>query len=396
MRYRILMYSPDKHLEYDGRTPRRQGIGGGVTARIRMAEALAAAGHEVTALLHCRRRARIRRVQYIPLAEAAPSPVDILIMNTSGGQHDLAPAMALGVKARLRIVWISGYIKPGHLDELDYDFLYAKSNFLREIALREWGVPEAKIFVTFNGLPEALFARAARHARRRDPYRLVYASHPSKGLEAAREVLRLLRRHDERFTLHVYGGPALWAQEGPGPAPEDGMVYHGLVGQERLTASLFSSGFSLNLQNRREPFPNVALEAMRAGCIVVASPQGAYPELVRHGWNGFLISGPAEDPQVHAQAAELIRMLVAQPVLLESLRRNAQRVPWIGSRIARTWETHWDRMLGAAGSPAEPVRPLPCPACTGPLMLYPDGYRCHRCSRYFWRLDQPHVGEGHA
>ena len=40
MKYRVTLYCPDRHVEYDaGRTPDQKG--GGVTARIRLAQALA-------------------------------------------------------------------------------------------------------------------------------------------------------------------------------------------------------------------------------------------------------------------------------------------------------------------------------------------------------------------
>ncbi len=40
-RYRVVIYCPDRHIVYDGRTPDEIGVGGGITARVRMARALA-------------------------------------------------------------------------------------------------------------------------------------------------------------------------------------------------------------------------------------------------------------------------------------------------------------------------------------------------------------------
>src|SRR6185295_14968718 len=99
------------------------------------------------------------------------------------------------------------------LDAVGMDFLCTPSNFMRRVALREWGVARDATFVAYNAAdarPTAWRPPWRRFAR--DPHRLVYASHPSKGLEAAIGVLRLLRRSEPRFELHVYGGTRLWGE----------------------------------------------------------------------------------------------------------------------------------------------------------------------------------------
>jgi hypothetical protein len=50
---RVAIYSPDRARYYDGRTRERDGVGGGITARLSMGEALAALGHDVTSYVHC-------------------------------------------------------------------------------------------------------------------------------------------------------------------------------------------------------------------------------------------------------------------------------------------------------------------------------------------------------
>ena len=65
-RYDVTIYCPDHHLVYDGRTADRQGIGGGVTARIRLSRALASLGHRVTMLVSCPREDTYNAVRYVP------------------------------------------------------------------------------------------------------------------------------------------------------------------------------------------------------------------------------------------------------------------------------------------------------------------------------------------
>ena len=48
MKYKVVFYCPDKHILYDGgRLPDTQGVGGGVNARIRLAQSLTRLGHQV-------------------------------------------------------------------------------------------------------------------------------------------------------------------------------------------------------------------------------------------------------------------------------------------------------------------------------------------------------------
>jgi glycosyltransferase involved in cell wall biosynthesis len=303
-------------------------------------------------LVNCPREGTYGRVRYAPWQRAERIRTDILVLNTSGGALDLRPILAIDVQARQRIVWVQGVPAPHGLHEVGMDFLCAPSNFIRGVAQRQWDVPAANTFVAYNA------ADGTRSwpglAPRRDPYRLVYSSHPSKGLEAAIGVLRVLRQRDSRYHLHVYGGARLWGQEESAPPAEEGLVYHGLTGQARLARALSRAGISLNLQAREEPLPLAAIEAMRAGCVVLASPVGGYPEIITHGHNGFLVRGPHEDDATWRRAADLVTHLVDQPAHARYLRHNARNVPWDWETMARTWSGYWDWILG----PPERARTL--------------------------------------
>ncbi|MHA2406545.1 MAG: hypothetical protein ACXACH_07320, partial [Candidatus Hermodarchaeia archaeon] len=127
MSKKITFYSPDTHIQYDGRLPYKKGIGGGITARIRMARALVRAGHTVDMIVNCASRNTVDGVSYIPLSETAEMTGDVLIMNTSGGPLDLSPVLNYFTEVGLKIVWTSGTPRPGGLDKIDFDFVYAKS-----------------------------------------------------------------------------------------------------------------------------------------------------------------------------------------------------------------------------------------------------------------------------
>ena len=382
----VTIYCPDRHFVYDGRTPDRQGVGGGLTARVRLARALAALGHRVTVVANCRREGTFDRVRYVPLEAATQIRADVLVLNTSGGGLDLSPIFAVDVRADCRILWLQGHEPPPPLlHEVPFDFLCTPSNFVRRVALREWNLPPSAMFVAYNAADPAPVSRWSLRPRpARDPYRLVYMSHPDKGLAAAIGVLRELRRRDRRYHLHVYGSARLSGQAEGAPPVEEGLTFHGVVGQAYLARALLGAGISLNLQAREEPLPLAAVEAMRAGCIVLASPVGGYPEIVRHGENGFLVPGDHRDEATWRHAADLVCHLAVEPTHARYLRHNAGRIPWSWTTMAWTWSGFWEWALGrAAGRPhAIAATHLSCAECGGTYLALADGYHCTGCGFY--------------
>ena len=389
--YRIVLHAPDRHLEYDGTTADEIGVGGGITARIRLAAALARLGHRVTVHANCRTRAVMHDVEYLPLELAAPSSADVLIVNTTGGDLDLEDVDSLPTKARLRIVWIGGKPKPRGLDTIRFDYLYVVSNFLRDTVVEQWSVPARTVFVAYNGVEERHYRDALAASEPRDPFRMIYSGHPEKGLETAREILTRLRQIDKRYTLHVYGDESLWGQVAEQPRDEPGITYHGVIGQRALATELTMAGVALHLQSIEEAFGIAVAESMRAGCIVIASPVGAIPELIRNNEDGFLLSGQHHEKETQARAVKLIRMLTEHPDFASYVRSNARTLIWTWDRMARVWAGHWDRVFGNGQSDDRSEASMwkaVCPSCGGELLLLADGYHCTRCARYLRRPDE--------
>lgn len=377
-RYRVLIYCPDRHILYDGRTPGRRGVGGGITARVRMAAALARRGHRVTVVCNCPRAATIAGVRYAPLDSLSRLEADVLVLTTSGGGLDLSAALALDLQARLRLVWIHGPDMPGGFAALDADCVYAVSNFIADAAHARWGLERARLFVAYNAFEERLFAhRWPRRPPRRDPHRLAYFAHPSKGLDAAVEVVRRLRRFDPRFHLVVYGGEALWGGQGGRRRAEPGVIERGLIGQRRLLRELQAAAFSIQLQAREEPGALAIVDALRAGCIILGSPVGCYPEMLLDGVDGFLIPGNHTEEPAWSRAAEIVRALASDADAAAALSRNAQLVPWDSDTMARVWSAHWEWWL--AGRPAGDGA---CPDCGAGRLRLADGWHCTGCARY--------------
>ncbi|MCL6434257.1 MAG: glycosyltransferase [Leptolyngbyaceae cyanobacterium HOT.MB2.61] len=85
-------------------------------------------------------------------------------------------------------------------------------------------------------------------------------------------------------------------------------------------ASAFASADAFVFPSRTETLGLVLLEAMAAGCPVVAARSGGIPDIVEDGVNGFLF-----DPADRNGAISATQRLLASPEERETLRRNARR-----------------------------------------------------------------------
>jgi len=382
MTWDVVIYCPDTHILYDATLPDQRGVGGGLMARIRLAQALARGGHRVTVIANVSRPHVRAGVTYLPLDQAERKrTADVLILDSSGGALSLEPALNLSIRASLREVRVQGFAPIRGLDRLAFDFIIPCSNFILNVIHRDWGLNERPAFVIYNGfpkLPELSRIRSLFH--RRDPFRLIYTSHPSKGLESALAVLDRLRVRDPRYHLYVFGGDALYGGRDTPIPRHAGVIYMGTRGQPQVLRALERSAVAILLQDRPEPFGMVLTEAMYYGAIPVASPVGAYPEIIRHGWNGFLIPGDHRSEEARSEAAECIHRLTQQPDWADTIRRNARQIPWDWDTQARVWVNHWTWVLRGEGHFLEAQA---CTVCGGRLLQTADGPHCISCGRYF-------------
>jgi glycosyltransferase involved in cell wall biosynthesis len=89
-----------------------------------------------------------------------------------------------------------------------------------------------------------------------------------------------------------------------------------LAGQD--LAAAYASADAFIFPSRTETLGLVLLEAMAAGCPVVAANSGGIPDIVTDGVNGFLF-----DPRDDMGAINATRRLIAAGEEREALRQNA-------------------------------------------------------------------------
>jgi glycosyltransferase involved in cell wall biosynthesis len=98
-----------------------------------------------------------------------------------------------------------------------------------------------------------------------------------------------------------------------------------MVGQE--LASAFASADAFIFPSRTETLGLVLLEAMAAGCPVVAARSGGIPDIVQEGVNGYLFD-PTDDQGAIAATQRLLSNQTERETLRQNARREAERWSW--------------------------------------------------------------------
>ncbi len=186
------------------------------------------------------------------------------------------------------------------------------------------GSPGGRTVVILNGLGEAELRAYGSVAERRrpaqGPLRVGFLGRlsPEKGTRELLEVARGLLAEDTSSTLAIAGdGPdRAWLENAARALTATGRLsWEGAI---RDVAGFLSSVDVLVMPSHNEGLPYVLLEAMAAGCGVVAFRVGGIPEVVADESMGVLV-----DPGDVRALVRAVVELAADPVRVRSLGRAA-------------------------------------------------------------------------
>lgn len=334
---RIIVYCPDQNIRLSIGRLASQPTGGGKAAILRLAAAWADMGHQVTvacALAEEGQKGGLRVTSTPP--EAQENDVAIFV---TGARGHFGGWEEPGKKAWRKIFWING---PNRVQppQLELDWVVAPSHFLALRAVAEWGFPPEKV-VTVRGEAASPRLRQPREDER-NHWRGIFASHPTKGLAFAIELMERLRPTFPQLELDVYGSERLWGdnkQISPRTFPP-GVRYRGELPSEELCSQMHRYGFMPYLSPIIDGFSSATAEAMAAGLVVFASAHGSNAELIAHGWNGFLVPMREEKPDLEI-AERLLYRYASNPYAFAGIRQQAaQSIPtW--EEQARQWREVW-------------------------------------------------------
>jgi glycosyltransferase involved in cell wall biosynthesis len=334
----VVVICPDTNIELSVDAPKRTAIRGGKSAIVKLAAAWARAGHRVTVFSGRVHAGSDTGLSVRPLAEIGGTfDVAIYVTGALGHFRELAHARP---RAKVNIFWINGPHRVEPPDFVPIDWIIAPAKFLARRAIDEWGLPAGRVIVipgdaVVERWPDEL-------GRTRDPSRAFFACHPNKGLDEAVAVLGRCRP-EQPCTLDVYGTGAFWGApvEDRFPA-SDWLRLMGDVSADQIARAMNSYGFMPFFTDWLDSFSTVTAEAMAGGAVVFATAHGATAELVRHGWNGFLVRVVDGRPDL-AQAEDLLRNYLRDPSKFDFVRENARRSVATWDEVAAQWARVWER-----------------------------------------------------
>jgi glycosyltransferase involved in cell wall biosynthesis len=221
-------------------------------------------------------------------------------------------------------------------------------------ALVAEGVPGRKIHVVSTMFEGDKLRPVLDRVQAKDPCLLVFMSRflPAKGGASTIEAFAHVAADFPQARLIMAGGgpdrPRLEAlvQE---LGLSERVEFAGYVRGERKMELLARATVFLLPTAHPEGMPNVILEAMAAGDVIITTPVGGIPDVVEDGLNGSLLG--SQDP---TRLASEIRRYLDQPALAAEIgarnRGKAWRL-WDAGKVADRIADHYAELSAEAASP---------------------------------------------
>lgn len=310
----------------------KQGIGGSETSIVEMSWRLAVRGHNVTV--------------YAPIKKTTKSPW----RNTKWLRFEKATFKEPGV-------WII-YRVPEALDKVkrrknqqfwllwqdwDYPTLTKKriNSFDKHITLSKahgkymldrYPLIGNRLWLTSNGLKLDLIEKIEKEKIKRNPFRVMYASSPDRGMKYALKVIQKAREYIPEIEFHAFYGfnnldklikghpeSRLYKEKDEimKLLKQPNVYFHGRVSQDQLMREWFKTSVWIYITNFFETSCITSMEAQATGAVPLFSPIFAQGENIKHG---MAVSGNAEDPLTIAKAAGDLVKLMSLPKEQEKFR----------------------------------------------------------------------------
>ncbi len=211
-------------------------------------------------------------------------------------------------------------------------------------------MPEEKVFLTANGLPEGLTPSNVK----RNPHRMIYASSPDRGLVYLLKNWKKVREKVADAELHVFYGfdvydaihrdnPARqkWKEQVIKLMNQPGITYHGRVGHEKLHEEYSKSGVWSYPTDFTEISCISAMKAQALGAIPVTTTLAALDETVK---NGVKLDADITLPEVQEEYVEALVKILTDEKGQEEMRKGMTE--WAQSYFSwKNVASLWDELM---------------------------------------------------
>jgi glycosyltransferase involved in cell wall biosynthesis len=221
------------------------------------------------------------------------------------------------------------------------DLLVANSGFIRAELASRFDVDAARVVVWSPGIDYERFAAHASSARRSG---ILYVGRLARG-KGVHELIQAVAALDEKIALRFVGdGPERLALEQEAVELDVAASFDGALAPDGVAGAMREACVLAMPSTYPEGLGLVALEAMAAGALVVASAVGGVGESVIDGETGLLV--PAGDVPALARALHTaLTVALDDPARYRAIRSRAlakareHDVDEIAVRTLRTYET---------------------------------------------------------
>ena len=326
---KITFYDGHGNLAYNPNTELNVGVGGAETVLIQTAKALAKRGHEVSVYINCNFPDIYDDVRYYKYFDYVPQFEDVLV----GFENFPAKHTAKKVVNFVNRFYTEDVQRFPDVDKIIVVSQWHKDYFAS--LLHESLI--SKMSVVNPGVDESFFDSTII----KQPFNITYSGHPGKGaMPSLIPIMERLKPKLPQAQIHVYGGGGLWGWDNDQYRPiynkliKMRVSYHGQIGKDEMKIRLNQAEIFLYPvgSHHKETVPLAILEAMAAGCVIIASDNGNIRNLV--GDKGFVIAGDINHYTWSMEVVDKIVKLYNNPELIKELRDKSKE-------FARLYT--WDR-----------------------------------------------------
>lgn len=352
----LVIYTGFSFEPWNAETIEREGIGGSETAAAKMAKEFSLLGYRVVAFCNCvNLEGHFDGVEYKDLSRFNDfidmHYIDVFILS----RH--IDVMQHNIRANKKYFWVHDVWAKGtgfgdgdlvKKYQKEFDGIFCLSNWHKNFFQQTHGIDGSNIIVTQNGIDLSHFN--GNPAKEKN--RFIYSSSPDRSLDVVLDLFPKIKEALPDATLHIYYGfenfekslqyssnenQKLLYQKIKTGIQQEGVYYHGKVGQKELAEAFLKSDIWLYPTQFTETYCITALEAQMAGALCICTTIGALETTV--GDRGILITEHPSHPDYYNLIVEKIVSIQHHPErkqeLLHKAKTWAEQQTW--TNVAKSW-----------------------------------------------------------